>query len=155
MANKLKKPQSSKPKFNSEQMLNACHIKQPHVLISFAFVTSKKQYNFNHYKKELRNELNARRALDELLEFITKRSWVELAGIPKEQLGGYETMAWDVIQSQHDLSIDGVILAPDTKVHVFRFGSRDYRVVGLKDTACHEMKIIAYDFDHSLYQHGS
>lgn len=146
LSNKKKKGN----KLNPKEIRAQCHVVDAHPLLSFAHVTTNKNYNFNYFKQSLRENLKAREKLDELLGFITGNTWTFLGSLPKEAHGGYETLAWGDIR---EMCIPNYPMTPDTTVYVFRFANK-YRMVGVKPSGCHELKIIAYDFEYGLYDHG-
>lgn len=143
-----------KPKFNIDKEKEKCHLGVGYPLISFGYVTTNKMYNFNFLKKNKQDNLKARIALDELLAFIGTHSWNYLRGLRKDEKGGFETIGWGQVQQESKISIPGIPMTLDTKVYVFRFGGK-YRMLGVKTSKCHELKIIAYDFNYNLYNHGS
>ncbi|KAF1682314.1 hypothetical protein VER_06195 [Veillonella sp. R32] len=137
----------------SKTLLKICPVENSHIMMSFANVTHNKHYNFKYFAKNFRLNLTTREELDKLLVELSSINWQVALSRRKNELGGVELLTWDTMKN---IAIPGVIMSPDSKVHVFRFGkSLEYRLCGIKDSTCHNLKIIAYDFDYTLYNHGS
>lgn len=151
---KLKK-KTSHSKISKDVVSNYdCWNSEKFVLLSFAFVTGNKDYNFNYFESSrAREELSARIALDELLEELSKNTWQELTQRSKYQKGGFEKIPYS---SCKESIFNKFKITPDTSIYSFRFGKGDaYRLLGIKPTSCHKLNILGYDFDYSAYDHGS
>ena len=148
---KFKAINSDVPKYSTPSQ-SSCGISSPKIIVSFAHVTENKDYNFNYFKKRVRDNLDAREELDKLLEFMTSETWREAGELRKTDLGAYETIPFDQLKS---IQIKQMSVAKDTPIYIFRFNSQQYRLCGIKEKRCNVLHIIAYDFDHSLYDHGS
>lgn len=148
---KLKKVKDRQQKF-SKELAEKCRIQNSKIMVSFSCVTSNKTFNFTFFKKDIRANLKAREALDELLEVMTSLTWKEASLKNKHELGGFEVIPFGEMQQ---IKIDKLGVTKDTGVHIFRFNSQRYRLCGIKDSYCNVLHIIAYDFNYELYSHGS
>lgn len=130
-----------------------CGNSEEYVLISFAFVTENKKYNFDYFRDSMhREEIAARRSLDRLLNELSINTWLALGQRSKYQIGGFEKIPCD---SCNNSIFNKFPVSPDSNIHSFRFGDGDsYRMIGIKPTNCHRINILGYDFDHSAYNHG-
>lgn len=118
-------------------------------VFSFAHVTSNKNYCFDFFNNN-RDNLECRKALDELLALLSNSAWKELSGRRKAIAGGFETLYFDFLNFQPQ----NIALKKDEKIFVFRFGKGDaYRLMGFKKECNCTLYIIGYDFDHSAYDH--
>ncbi len=149
---KFKAINSDVPKYSTSSQ-SSCGISSPRIIVSFAHVTENKDYNFNYFKNNrARDNLDARKELDKLLASMTSKTWREAGELRKTDLGGYEIIPFDQFKS---IQIKHMSVAKDTPIYIFRFNSQQYRLCGIKEKKCNVLHIIAYDFDHSLYNHGS
>lgn len=124
-----------------------------YISLTFAHVTTNKQYNFHYFGKNIRQELDARKALDELLKEISDNDWIALAKRRKDVLGGFERLYLKDITS---IPIPNMVLTEDTEIYIFRFGKADaFRLCCVKDLNSVVLHVIAYDFNYSLYNHGT
>ena len=123
------------------------------VLFEFGHITDQKGYSL----KDL-FELDDGKALKsyfELLEAISKTTWVELQTKSRLTKGGFETLEYwrfcKKIANEYNKE-----MSEDIKLHVFRFGNADkYRMIGYKSHNCSRVfHVLAFDLDHSLYDHG-
>lgn len=117
---------------------------------SFAHVTEKKNYNFSHFKSDVRKENEARRGLDELMQELSRHTLLELRERGKESFGGFEKLPRASIHFHPSWN-----LPEDENVWIFRFQSSDYRMLCVKDKKREVLYIIGFDFDFSAYDHGS
>lgn len=146
---------SDKPKIshiNQPSIVSLCHNERQNVLVSFDSVTDSKVYNFEYFSQNIRNELYARKCLDELLLEVSINTWTSLGLRDRKTLGGYESLPACCIK---DSIKQKVFLSPDSKIMSFIFGQKNYRLLGVKPTACGALHVIGYDFDFSAYDHGS
>lgn len=149
MSKKLKLPKKQSKLSLQKIQERACNNASGRLLLTFSHVTTNSSYNFDYFGRNRSDELNARRGLDALIAQISDIEWKHLMNRSKFQLGGFETLRLS------DLNISGVGLPADTTIFVFRFYRNQYRMCGYKDvTGCHALHVLAYDFDHSLYDHG-
>jgi hypothetical protein len=99
-------------------------------------------------------ELSALQALLKKLNFITSNTWNELGKLRKNI--GFETLSMDRFNKSiaNNLNFE---LSSNDKLYVFCFGKTDsYRLVGLKSFEFPgAFYILGFDWDFSLYNHGS
>lgn len=134
--------------FNKNDITKNSSIKIPG--FNFQYVTTNKKYNFEKFKNEPRREVDVRHQLDELLQFISKRSFIELMQNRKNGLGGYET----IYSSELRFKPSGIALTEDTKISSIRFGNADaYWLIARWEEPI--LYVYGYDFDHNAYDHGS
>lgn len=145
---------AKQPKISPSRLTEeTCKNTDSRLVLTFSHVTTNDSYNFNFFRKSLREELKARHELDSLIHNISDCSWKKLIQRQKYNLGGFETLSWYQFKK---ISIQGKTMTPDSDVYVFRFNGGNYRMCGIKDDSCrHVLHVICYDFDHSLYNHGS
>lgn len=122
------------------------------IAVSFNYLTSDKNYKFDYFGTNLRKELDARKSLDELLKVINKSTWLDLQGLAKTTLGGFEKINYDSIKKSIFKNSD---LTPDSVVYSFRFSSQNYRLIAFKYDKCTTLYVLGFDFDYSVYNHGS
>lgn len=114
----------------------------------FSHVTNNKEYTFDCFSNDKRGELEARKALEELLEYLSRNSWLAITQKRKTGLGGYESIPYQSLKFQpreYEISCD-------EKVSVIRFGKQDaYRLIGKwKEPVFY---IFGYDFHYNAYEH--
>ena len=123
---------------------------EENISFSIAYLTKNKNYNFEHFgSSRLRDELEARKALDELLQVLSCSSWMSILQRRKRDFGGVETLSARAI---HFTPSDGTV-SEDEKYLSFRFFSQKYRLLGRKIGSV--LYIVGFDFDYSAYNHGS
>ena len=89
------------------------------------------------------------------MQRVSQSSWEELRTKGKDN-GGFETMELSNFKRSIVNNIKQKSLTNDTKLYVFRFGGNKYRLIGHKSSSCKAaIHILGFDFDHSLYEHGS
>lgn len=122
------------------------------VLFEFGHITTQKGYSLNDLF-----ELNDNKALKsyfELIETISKSTWVELQTRSRFTKGGFETLEYwrfyKKIANEYNKE-----MSEDIKLYVFRFGNADkYRMVGYKSHNCSRtFHVLGFDLDFSLYDH--
>ena len=147
MMSKLKK-QNVKSKVSSTPDVDKC---PQNVSFSMEHLTKNKQYNFDFFSDDTHRKINAKAAVYDRLEELSKNTWLYWNGLSKNQ--GCETLKCDRIR----FSPSGYIFTNDEKVIVFRFSflGSDCRILGIKKSPCSVFYIIGFDFDHSAYDHGS
>lgn len=78
-----------------------CGNSEEYVLISFAFVTENKKYNFDYFRDSMhREEIAARRSLDRLLNELSINTWLALGQRSKYQIGGFEKFRVILVTTQ-------------------------------------------------------
>ena len=157
MSRKLKR-QNANPKISQKSLSEVearCYAEQyPHV--SFRYITTNSQYNFNYIEKLDADERDkAYHGLLFYLKELTDLPWTHWHGMRKEA-GGIETLPAKQIRFSPS---SGKIFSEDEKVIVLRFdthlGRFKGRIIGFKDSPCSAFYVIGFDFDHSSYNHGS
>lgn len=118
------------------------------VVFSFEYLTKNKNYMFAYFADRIRDELQVRQSLSELLKALSTKTWVEVAQLDKRAQCGFETLP--AIQLR--FSPDGYDFSRDEKVWVFRFGNQQYRLIGIQSD--NVLYVLGYDFDYSAYNHG-
>lgn len=117
--------------------------------ISFRYLTTNKDYNFEYFKDVSKKE-NMFVRLTEYMADMTSKSYAELIVAAKEQ--GCEMIEY---WRFHSMKPNGLSLAKDEKLYIFRFSKQDYRVCGVRIDSCPTMYIIGFDFNYSAYNHGN
>ena len=119
--------------------------------------TSKSEPYCKQWKEDVLFELNDNKALKsyfELIETISKSTWVELQTRSRFTKGGFETLEYwrfyKKIANEYNKE-----MSEDIKLYVFRFGNADkYRMVGYKSHNCSRtFHVLGFDLDFSLYDH--
>lgn len=125
--------------------------KPKRVSFSYAHLTTNKRYNFDYFQGDLRKEIEARRGLDELLQTLSKSTWLEIGQRNHKSFGGRELLKREEIYFEPS----GEGLTADEKVCVFRFKSSDCRLLGIRENGGDVLYIIGFDFKFNAYDHGS
>lgn len=146
------KQKISKFNFNTK----VCEVPETSMFFSFQYITSDKHYNIEYLKKNRggkENEIYF--ALLHSLQQYSQSTWNDLK-LKRKQAGGYETIAYsEMKESIANMLPKDKQISYDTKLYVFRFGS-NYRMICYKSNRCKAaMHILGFDFDYSLYNHGS
>ncbi len=132
-----------------------CCVPDSSIFFNFQYITSDSNYNFEQIKKQGGNAKEIYRDLLSFLQRVSQSSWEELRTKGKDN-GGFETMELSNFKRSICSNIRQKNLTNDTKLYVFRFGGNKYRLVGHKSYGCKAaLHILGFDFDHSLYDHGS
>lgn len=131
-----------------------CSSKNSHLGFSLEMLTDSKKYTFDYFASNVRNECDARKYLDALLKEVSSHSWIELGKRGRKQLGGFEKIPYD---SCTEAIFKRSGLTPDANIWSFTFGTgiSDYRMLAYKYSRCDILYILGFDFDHSVYNHGS
>ena len=148
MSNKTLK-KSSQPRLTVQGIeKNKTPIFSQYPAFCFSHVTANKNYNFRFFGKDIRKELNARQSLDELLEYLSHKPWLQIIQGTKTGIGGYETLDYSTLRfSPRDYQISN-----DEKVSVIRFGQSDaFRLIGQWKEPV--FFIFGYDFNYLAYKH--
>lgn len=128
-------------------------LKEPnsdYLTFSLAHITTNNKYCFKTFKNQS-NELKAYQYLIEILEELSKKTWVEL--LSNNKFLGIETMPYGEIHFK--ASNEGNLVKNDTKIQIIRFGpSNKYRILGFKLDNNPTFYIIGYDFNFNAYSHG-
>lgn len=143
---KLKQPEihakidSNKRGFDCEQ----------YPVFSFQHLTTNNHYNFEYFSSHDKKSMElAKSELYNKLEEISKTSWKDWI-IQNKKLG-----AEKLTFSRIHFSGQGIKLAPDEPMYIFRFDHQSKRIIGFRKDKCPIYYIIGYDFDHSAYNHGT
>lgn len=113
---------------------------------SFLHLTTNKRHNFNYLTEQIHQ---TKAILYDRLEEISQHDWKYWLSQPKKT--GLEVLPYDRMR----FSPKSIQLANDENIYVFRFYQNQYRILGIRKEKCPVFYIIAYDFDHSAYDHGS
>lgn len=156
MSRKIKDTPENK-KF-SKKSINSktCEVPDTSIFFSFQYITSDDHYNLNYLKKiKSGKEKAIYFDLFSSLSSFSQSSWKELQ-LKRKQSGGYETIEYgEMKESIANRLPKEKNISDDTKLIVFRFGN-NYRMVGYKSNRCKAaMHVLGFDFDYSLYNHGS
>lgn len=140
---------SSSIKISADEIQrNAKPLFAEYPVFCFSHVTNNKDYTFDCFANDKHGELEARRALDGLLEYLSHNRWLVITQKRKNGLGGYESLPYQDLKFQpKDYAI-----SCDEKVSVIRFGKQDaYRLIGKwKEPVFY---IFGYDFNYNAYKH--
>jgi hypothetical protein len=119
-------------------------------VFSFQHLTPNKTYTFEYFN-DVRDAREAAHSLLEKLIESSSRKITELLTINKIQ--GFETIPHANFNNK--LFIAGVPIPLDTKLYVMRFNKQNARLICFKARNVPNLfYIVAFDFDHSIYDHG-
>ena len=126
-----------------------------HIVFSFEFWTTNAKYNFEYFKKSLRDKEKAYDELHSKLHELSGMSILEVKERSKER--GAEYLPYSRF-SPSFLSIlnNTGIVTPDSKLKVIRICNQNYRLIckeGVQDSKV--LYLLGIDFDYSAYDHGS
>lgn len=148
--------QGKKPQFNPQdaERKSVSHDKN-NIAFSFGCITTNKKYNFDYFgKKDRNNKWKAYSQLYDKILKLSEKNWSELLDAPKKSLLGFECIPYGQIKFDTPKATY-LNLSKDTNIYVFRFGSGDFRLLGIKRDGCPILHIIGFDFDFSSYDHGN
>lgn len=132
-----------------------CCVPDTSIFFNFQYITSDSNYNFEYIKNQGGSAKGISKNLLSFLQRVSQSSWEELRTKGKDN-GGFETMELSNFKRSIVNNIKQKSLTNDTKLYVFRFGGNKYRLIGHKSSSCKAaIHILGFDFDHSLYEHGS
>jgi len=133
-----------------------CGVPKTAIFIGFQYITTNKSYNFEYFKKS-RDKVEAYDEFIKYLQRLSNYSWETISNLGKRN-GGFETIEYSNFNSSIANKLpSNKNISKDTKLFVFRFGHNDdYRMVCFKSNSCYAaMHLLGFDFDYSLYDHGS
>ena len=150
---KLKTIDNNKISLRNNKSEAYCKQWEEDILFEFGHITNQKGYSL----KDL-FELNDKKALKayfELLEAISKSTWVELQKRAKDTKGGFEMLRYDCF-CKNIADVYNRNMSKDTGLLIFRFGNADkYRMIGYKSHNCNRtLHVLGFDLDFTLYDHG-
>ena len=123
-----------------------------YVTFSFDKMLNEGNYSFEFFKKNKRDHIQAYQDLLNRFQELSRFAVLDLMSLDKKQ--GYELINVSELKAniQNHLEKNGI--TKDSKVAIFRFSSsQKYRIVcHMVDNVFH---VLAFDFDHSAYNHGS
>lgn len=146
---KLKAKNQEIKKFSLREE-QACWNEQAHIAFSYEMLTTDDDFTFKHFAN-IREQINAREALDVFLKEVSSNTWIDLQQRNKRQRGGFEIISSSIVK---DSVCRSQLLPKESDIIVFRFGGDKYRLLGYKRAKCHILYILGYDFDFSAYNHG-
>lgn len=130
--------------------------KNDFVVFSFKFLTNNPRYNLEKFNRSqnARQDLNTVSAICNKIIEMSRLGWQQMSSLRKEQGGkellSYCQLSFKAYDSNYELNLTG-----DTKVHVYRFGSGHYRMIGYRGDKCTSVfYVLGFDFDYSAYDHG-
>lgn len=150
MLKENKKPKISRTKIDENP--KGCFNIKKNISFSFLYITTNKKYCLDFFSsKQLRDELDARQKLGQLLRTLSKTTWLDTFRKRKDEFGGTEQIAL----SEMNFMPSGDYFSEDANVLSFRFGTGEkYRLLGIRDEPCQTLYIIGFDFNFSAYNHG-
>lgn len=156
MSNRKIKKRQPAPKLPSAGFRSdKCSLEKDQIYFCFKYITSNNSYNFTPMDATKGSAGNkSHKEFLKLLRELSFHSWEELGRMGKNT--GFEMI--EISELYCDITANyKEKLSPDTKLHIFRFGSgKCYRMVGYKPERCAAvLHILAFDYDYSLYDHGS
>lgn len=141
---KLKRNENKKIKITTT-------FKSDTIKFSWQYLTSNKVHTFDFFRGDLRNELEARKSLSDLVMDLCSSTWGNVLLRRKTDKHGAETMEMERL----NFCARGYQFSNDQKVFIFRFGSNNkYRLLGVNGSDSNVLYVIGYDFDYSAYNHG-
>lgn len=155
-----KKKDNNKISLDSKHDETHCKQYKDDVLLEFGCITSHDGYSFDALRACQRNHPDVMEQFMDLVITISKSNWKELGSRGKRTKGGFETLYYSELHCsivENYWKETNKKFSKDKKIHVFRFGSGDrYRMIGYKSNKCSRaFHILAFDLDHSLYNHGN
>ena len=127
-----------------------CSESDNRILFCFQHITKKKQYNIENTKDK-----SVYRDFYKLISRLSLSTWNDLQKKGKDN-GGYEVLDYSTLKysiSDNTNSL-GQTITDDTKLFVFRFGGKKYRLLGYKSSTCvPTLYILGFDLDLTLYDH--
>lgn len=128
----------------------SCKVPESSVFFNFQYITTDDNYNLSR-----RLEKPVCKDLISALHKFSQSSWEELKKKGKNS-GGFEMLEYGMMSPSIANKIKNKLLTNDTKLYVFRFGGKKYRMIGYKSNSCKAaMHILGFDIDFSLYNHGN
>lgn len=126
-----------------------------HIVFSFRYWTTNSKYNFEHFKKAVRDREKAYNGLHDKLYELSRMTKLELIEKPKER--GAEYLPYSRFYPSFSTILDKTgIVSPDSKLVIIRICNQDYRLIckdGIQDSKV--LYLIGIDFDYTAYDHGS
>ena len=142
--------EQSRPKISNEKITGSLQAESRKIAFSFQHVTTNNRYNWNFFKKRIRDELQAHNDLLERLKELSNETWLSLFEKPKKS--GAETLPRTMLKFDPDRSIYEERVNEDQFISI-RFASQQYRLLGMRKKNSSTFFIIGYDFDFSAYDH--
>ena len=126
-------------------------LQDSNLLFEFNHITDAKKYSFDALLEQSKNDHNVLRDFLKLLKDISSCDLLELTRRRRSNIGGYEKLDAGYMNSPIYSKYDPK-MSLDTKLFVFRFGSKDmYRMVCHKSNQCNGiLHILAFDLHHNL-----
>lgn len=156
MSSKRVKNKTPAPKIKSAGFSTGkCNLEKDQIYFCFKYICGNKRYNFDQMDKEKGGAGNkSHKEFVKLLRNLSYSTWESLGRLGKDK--GFETI--EISELNCDITRNyKERLSPDTKLHIFRFGHGNcYRMIGYKSETCIAvLHILAFDYDYTLYDHGS
>lgn len=133
-------------KDNKKESIRVNSSKKDYPAICIKYLTNKKKYNFNYFKKNFRNKCEAYDELFKKIIQIQNMKWVEFANSGKSLGIEYIPIKILKIEIHEDLKNYEKFIS-------IRFKEQDYRILAIKNNDY--LHIIGFDLDYSAYNHGS
>lgn len=150
---------SGKRKFNQNRA-NTYSSRLSHserkISFSFTYLTKKKDYTLEFYRKSKSIKGITAIELYEKLSNLSNHTWKELEAKPSTFQ--YERIGYSQLRFNANENAEGdnsIEFSGDTKVCVFRFNNQDGRIIGIKREGCPTLHVIGLDLNFSAYDHGS
>jgi hypothetical protein len=120
-------------------------------IFSFGWVTGDKRYNFERFRDSHSEAKEASFSFLARLFEISSRKTVEL--LSRNKSSGFETVPYRHFRCK--ISVGGIALHNNEKLYIIQFNRHNTRVICFKDKDVQNLfHIVAFDFDHSIYDHG-
>lgn len=111
----------------------------------------------DHGWLDTRRDGKACEKYEALLEFLSKESrltWAEIEKLDRVH-GGFEEIPVHELKANLLEHLPDSLAAPG-KLMSFYFGGYKYRILGMPNTECRQIfEVLGFDWDFSLYNHGS
>lgn len=147
MSSKTRIKQQKENKVYSQNKVQ--NTRDNYIAFSWQYLTKNKKYTFDYFANNMRNEMDARRALSSFLIYLSSLKVRDILSRKKDDKGGFERIDTNSLS----FSPSNNYFGDDTEVTVFRFCNQKYRLIGFLRSSI--LYIIGYDFDYSAYNHGS
>lgn len=126
----------------------------PKICFGFKYLTTNSHYNFDIFAKDKSKKCLAYEELISKMQFLSQINVAESAMLGKE-LGSESFPVSQFSKSIQEICKGVDIISGDSKLVVFRFCHKDYRLICKNDIMhANLMHVIAFDFDYSAYDHG-
>ncbi len=129
------------------------HEDEDKILFSFRYMTSKKEYSFDYFKKNKGEKIAVYEAFYEKMKKLSDLTMQEC--IERGKISGCEAIPFASFSEGFKSILNEIeIVSNDSQLAVFRFYKNDYRLVCKRGiTNKNVLYVIGYDFNYTAYGH--